>query len=119
MCHFHHRRLCEDLSERLHRFRDQRYLLSCWAIMPNHCHAVIRPFQEYVLEELLGAIKGVTARLINVKLRRTGALWEEEHLWPVIQYIGRNPRLPGLETEASWRCWVHPEWEAAGWEFRD
>jgi len=106
-----------------------RYRRSCWSIMPNHCHAVIRPFQGYVLEDLLGAIKGVTARFINVALGRTGALWEEgsygrivrdeKHLWRVIQYIGRNPRLAGLETEASWRCWVHPEWEAAGWGFRD
>ncbi len=128
-CQFRHRRSCEDLSERLHRFQDQRYLLSCWAIMPNHCHAVLRPFQGYTLEDLLGAIKGVTARLINASLGRTGALWEEEsydrivrdgeHLWYVIQYVGRNPRLAGLETEAAWRTWVHPEWEAAGWGFRD
>ncbi len=95
----------------------------------EHCHAVIRPFQGYALEDLLGALKGVTARLVNVVLGRGGALWEgesydrivrdEEHLWRVIQYIGRNPRLAGLETEAAWRSWVHPEWEAAGWGFRD
>ncbi len=128
-CHFRHRRSCEDLSKRLHRFQDRRYLLSCWAIMPNHCHAVLRPFQGYALEDLLGAIKGVTARFVNVALGRTGALWEEEsydrivrdeeHLWRVIQYIGRNPRLAGLDAEAAWRTWVHPEWEAAGWGFRD
>ena len=92
--------------------------------MPNHCHAVIRPSHEYALEKLLGTMKGVTARHINAALGSTGALWEEEcydrivrdeeHLWRVIQYIGRNPRIAGLATEAVWRRWIHPEWEAAG-----
>ena len=128
-CHFREQRWCRDLRERLHHFQDQHYLLSCWAIMPNHCHAVIRPFTGYDLEGLLGAMKGVTARHINLALGTTGALWadesydrivrDEEHLWRVIQYIGRNPRLAGLAAEATWRRWIHPEWEAAGWGFRD
>jgi len=128
-CHFRQKRWCDDLRERLHHFQDQRYLLSCLAIMPNHCHAVIRPFDEYALEDLLGAIKGVTARHINAALGTTGALWEEEsydrivrdeqHLWRVVQYIGRNPRLAGLTGEATWRRWIHFEWEAPGYGFRD
>lgn len=128
-CHFRERRWSQELSERLHHFQDQRYLLSCWAIMPNHGHAVIRPYEEFALEKLLGAMKGVTARHINNGLGTAGVLWEEEcydriirdeqHLWRVIQYIGRNPRMGGLAAEAAWRRWIHPEWEAAGWGFRD
>lgn len=127
LCHFREMRWCENLGERLHHSQGQRYLLSCRAIMPNHCHAVIRPFDGYALEDLLGAMKGVTARHINFALRRSGGLWEqegydrivrdEENLWRIIQYIGRNPRLGGLSHEAEWRRWVHPEWEAAGWGF--
>ncbi|HUS40559.1 MAG TPA: transposase [Pirellulales bacterium] len=128
-CHFREQRWCDDLRERLHHFQGQRYFLSCWAIMPNHCHAVIQPFKEYSLEDLLGAMKGVTARHINVALATSGSLWEEEcydrivrdeqHLWRVIQYIGRNLRLAGLAHEVAWRRWIHPDWEAAGWGFRD
>ena len=100
-----------------------------WAIMPNHCHAVIQPFEGHALEALLGAIKGVNARHVNSALVRTGALWEEEsydrivrdeeHLWRVVQYIGRNPRKAGLGSEANWRRWIHPVWESAGWRFID
>jgi REP element-mobilizing transposase RayT len=128
-CHFRDRRWCDELRERLHHFQDQRYLLSCWAIMPNHCHAVIKPFEGYRLEILLGAMKGVAARHIQRALGVTGTLWEEEcydrivrdeeHLWHVIQYIGRNPRTAGLAAEATWRLWVHPDWEAAGYRFRE
>ncbi len=128
-CHFREHRWCDDLRDRLHYFQDQRYFLSCWAIMPNHCHAVIRPFDDFDLEDLLGAMKGVTARHINSELGLSGKLWQdesydriirdEEHLWRVIQYIGRNPRLAGLQAEETWRRWVHPDWNAANWRFID
>ncbi len=128
-CHVSERRWRDDLRDRLHRFNEQRYFLSCWAIMPNHCHVVIRPFEDHALEDLLGAMKGVTARHINAALGTSGALWEEEsydrivrdeeHLWRVIQYIGRNPRLAGLAGEAYWRRWIHPEWERLGWKIQD
>jgi putative transposase len=128
-CHFREQRWCEDLAQRLHHFQHQRYFLACRAIMPNHCHALIQPFAGHELEDLLGAMKGVTARHINLALGTTGALWaeecydrivrDEEHLWRVIQYIGRNPRMCGLGTEVAWRRWIHPEWEAVGWRFFD
>jgi REP element-mobilizing transposase RayT len=128
-CHFREQRWCEVLRQRLEHFQDQRYQLSCWAIMPNHFHAVIRPFDGHTLEDLLGAIKGVAARHLNKALAADGALWaeecydrivrDEEHLWRVIQYIGRNPRVAGLAGEAAWRRWIHPAWEEAGWTFCD
>jgi REP element-mobilizing transposase RayT len=129
VCHFRQRRWSDDLRDRLQHFQDQRYFVACWSIMPNHCHAVIRPFDDYALEDLLGAIKGVTARHINVAIGTKGAIWEEEsydriirdeeHLWRVIQYIGRNPRMAGLADKTNWRCWIHPEWESAGLRFVD
>ena len=74
-------------------------------------------------------MKGVTARHINAARGVNEPLWEnecydrivrdEEHLWRVIQYIGRNPRLAGLATQAAWRRWIHPKWIAAGWRFLD
>jgi REP element-mobilizing transposase RayT len=128
-CYFRERRWSDDLRDRLNYFQDDRYFLSCYAIMPNHCHLLILPNQKQDLEDLLGAMKGVNARHINQTMDCSKAIWEEEsydrivrdeeHLWRVIQYIGRNPRLAGLANEAVWRRWVHPDWEAAGWGFCD
>jgi hypothetical protein len=59
-------------------------------------------------------------------LGKTGVLWQdesydrivrdEEHLWRCLQYIGSNPRKIGL-TNAEYRLWVNPDWEAIGWTF--
>ena len=112
-CHLAERRWANDLKERLYHLQNESYLLSCWVIMPRHCHAVTRPFDGHVLEDLLGATKGVSARHINNALDETGPLWEEEsydrfirdeeHLWRVIQYTGRNRRLAGLQHKEQWR----------------
>ena len=128
-CHFSARRWTEDLCDRLHYFHNERYLLFFWAILPNHCHLVIRPLESHALEALIGAMKGVTARHIQLAMGTTGALWEEEcydriirdeeHLWRIVQYIGRNPRTAGRVSENHWRRWIHPEWEAVGWKFID
>jgi putative transposase len=43
---------------------------------------------------------------------------DEEHLWRVVQYIGRNPRKAGLPRE-QWVRWIDPAWQKAGWNFVD
>lgn len=129
VCHFHSREWCEELRRRLHHFQDERYFLSCWAIMPNHCHAVIRPSGGHELEDVIGGMKATTSRTINTAIGGEGSFWaqesydrivrEDEHLWRVVQYIGRNPKKAGLGHENEWRRWIHPEWAAAGWNFQD
>ncbi|MCC7422694.1 MAG: transposase [Planctomycetaceae bacterium] len=128
-CHFRNRQLVDDLVGRLNHFQNDRYFLSCWTIMPNHVHLAMRPFDGHDLEDLIGAIKGVSARHLNLAIKESGDVWQDEsydrlirdgeHLWRVIQYIGRNPRKAGLAGEESWRRWIHPEWEKAGWGFRN
>jgi REP element-mobilizing transposase RayT len=96
--------------------------------MPNHCHLVIRPLDDWKLETILQGIQGVVAHRINANLNASGSLWQdesydrilrdEEHLWRVLQYIGHNPLKAGLSGE-SWRCWIEPSWQAAGWRFVD
>lgn len=127
-CCFRDAHLAAVLEEALLHFQDERYLVGCWAIMPNHCHLVMRPFENWPLEKTLRGIKGVVARRVNTLIGGYGSLWQdesydrivrdEEHLWRVIQYIGRNPRKAGLPCGA-WRRWIHPTWEAAGWRFVD
>ena len=127
-CHFKSQKLAFELRDSFMRFQGSRYFLSCWVIMQNHCHMVIRPSAEWSLEDLLQGIKGASARQVNSAVGRKGALWQdesfdhivrdEEHLWRVVQYIGRNLRKANLAHE-GWRRWLHPEWEAAGWRFVD
>ena len=127
-CHFRKREFADELARSVMHFQDQKYFVGSYVVMPNHCHLVIRPNDEFDLSKILGAMKGVVARYVNKSIRGSGSLWQqecfdriirdEEHLYHVIQYIGRNPRLAGL-PQSQWCRWVHPEWEKAGWGFRD
>ena len=96
--------------------------------MHNHVHLVMKPNVGFELEDILEGLKGFVSRKVNRHLSRTGVLWEqesfdriirdEEHLFRVIQYIGRNPGKAGYARE-QWVRWIYPEWEELGWGFRD
>ncbi len=119
--------LAAFLTSAMHHFDNDRYELDCYAVMPNHAHAIIRPLTaEHPLEEILGSWKKHSSRRINRELRQTGDLWQEEsydriirdeeHLWRAIQYIGSNPDKAGL-ARGSCPLWIRPEWIARGWRF--
>jgi REP element-mobilizing transposase RayT len=96
--------------------------------MPNHCHWVVQPYSGFELEKIIQACKGFVARIINLDLKKRGTLWQEEsydriirdeeHLYRIIQYIGRNPAMAGLPRD-QWFRWIEPSWQAAGWDFED
>jgi REP element-mobilizing transposase RayT len=127
-CYFREPRHAKQLAEALLHYQDKRCFTSCFVVMPNHCHAVMRPLGDFELEETLRLCKGYVARQINLERGQRGAIWEqesydrivrdEEHLYRVIQYIGRNPQSAGL-TAGQWLRWLHPSWRAAGWGFVD
>jgi putative transposase len=127
-CVFRDPRLANIMSDSLVHFQDQRYFTSCFVVMPNHVHAVIKPFDGYDLESLLQRMKIYVAIRVNKSLERSCELWEEEsydrmirneeHLWNIVQYIGRNPRKANLPV-GQWVRWIHPDWKAAGWDFID
>lgn len=118
----------DELQQRLHHFQEARYFLPCYVILPNHCHLVMRPYSGHPLETTLQGIKAIVARAINRARGNEGSLWQEEsydrivrdeeHLWRVVQYIGRNPSKANL-PQAQWHRWIHPQWQAAGWRFHD
>jgi REP element-mobilizing transposase RayT len=120
--------VCADLIEQaLQHFHGTRCLASCYVIMPNHIHAIIRPLDDYELSDVLASIKSYVAHQVNQHLTRSGRLWQtesydriirdEEHLFQVIQYIGRNPQKAGLDPAAC-RCWIREDWAQLGWGFR-
>ncbi len=127
-CVFLNRELADEMSNSLLHFQDERCLSSCFTVMVNHVHAVMKPLGEFELEDILESVKRFVSRKVNTVLGRSGKLWEEEsydriirdeqHLFRVIQYIGRNPAKAGLPVE-QWVRWVHSEWEHGGWRFRD
>jgi REP element-mobilizing transposase RayT len=127
-CVFREARFAKMMSNSLLHFQDQRHFTSCFVVMPNHVHVVIRPMTGFELEDCLQRIKQYVATHVNKDLHRHGPLWEEEsydrivrdeeHLWNVVQYIGRNPKKAGIPV-AQWVRWIHPDWQAAGWDFVD
>jgi putative transposase len=127
-CHFRDPQFAAELEEALMHFQNLRYHISCWVIMPNHSHLLMRPYDGWKLETILQGMKRVVAMRVNASLGKVGSLWQdesydrivrdEEHLWRVVQYIGRNPETAGLPP-SEWRCWVDLTREAAGWKFMD
>jgi hypothetical protein len=117
-----------ELRGAILHFHQQRYEIGCFAIMANHCHLVIRPFDEWDLEDELGSIKSIVAKFINRNETRTGELWQQEsydriirdaeHLYRIIQHIGADPRMAGL-PRVSWDRWINPAWRLLGWDFHD
>ena len=65
---------------------------------------------------------------INRQRGERGTLWQrescdriirdEEHLWRVIQYIGRNPTNAGIDPSTC-PLWIRPSWIKCGWNFFD
>lgn len=127
-CVLRHPELAKEMSDSLLRFQDQRYMTTCFTVMPNHVHCLTRPFDGFELEDILEGVKGRVSRRVNAHLGRRGPLWQREsydriirnveHLYHAVQYIGRNAARAGL-PRALWVRWVHPEWEKAGWGFVD
>lgn len=127
-CAFQESRFSQLMSESLLHFQDQRHFTACFVVMPNHVHAVMRPINGYELEDCLQRIKQFVSLRVQRALKMEESLWQqescdriirdEEHLWNVVQYIGRNPSKAGLPRN-QWVRWIHPDWKAAGWNFTD
>ena len=92
----------ETVVQAFHYFAGQRYLLGPFVVMPNHVHVIFSPIAPFQLDSILHSWKSFTAKQINRRLRRTGALWQKESFDHIIRsadefenktrYIIRNPR---------------------------
>lgn len=127
-CHLRNPIHATMMAGALQFYETTRCSVGCFIVMPNHIHAVMRPLLGHELEDVLQVIKGWSAHQINLAKGTRGELWtaesydriirDEEHLYRVIQYIGRNGRVAGLSTNEYLR-YISPEWQAAGWDFVD
>ena len=126
-CYFAKPEHAKKLSDALLHFQDQRYQVFTYVVMANHCHLAVRPRTGHSLEDILRAWKGYVSRQINLAVGGSGMLWQqesydrivrdEEHLYRIVQYIGRNPGKAGIPREC-WYRWIHPAWQQAGWDFQ-
>jgi putative transposase len=118
------------VADALVHFDGERFELGCYVVMPNHVHAIVRPFgcDEDSLGQVLKSWKGYTGRRINQHFGLEGSFWQkesfdriirdEEHLYRAIQYIGANPTKSGLSDQTVLR-WIRPEWAKLGWRFEE
>lgn len=101
-CPLKHKEHRTIVSDSLHFGDGMTYQLIAFVIMPNHVHLLIQPYGEERVEKIIGSIKRFTAKAINEKLSRRGALWQRE-IWArivrnpgsltrYIEYIRQNPR---------------------------
>jgi REP element-mobilizing transposase RayT len=103
-------------------FEGQRYRQFAWSVMPNHVHAVFRPFPNWSLEKIMHSWKSFTAKEADKMLNRTGEFWEpeyydhlirsEEEFYRYIEYVTSNPKRAGL---GDWKwVWVRAGLKQAG-----
>ena len=105
--------LAAVVENALLHFQGERYALSAWCVMPNHAHAVVTPFVEHALSDVLQTWKSYSAHEINRRLNRKGKVWQKEsfdHLVrnqagfeKFVSYTERNPVAAGLVANpADW-----------------
>ncbi len=95
-------------------------------IMPDHAHLLFTPLRDrdgwtFVLPEILRAIKGASARSINLLNESCGPVWQDESfdhvlrgdesLQETIEYIRQNPVRRGLVEKPEDYRWL---WIACG-----
>ncbi len=96
------------VDDALNYFKDTRYLLHEWVIMPNHIHLLLTPINDFTLEKLMHSLKSYTSNQINKSTGRKGKLWKDESYDHIVRnakqfraiskYIIRNPVKAGLKS---------------------
>jgi len=93
--------LANCVADALLHFNNQRYVMDTFVVMPNHVHALFRLLPPHRLESVIKSWKGFSAREINRRLKKQGAVWQENYWDRMIrnenhwaksrEYILQNP----------------------------
>lgn len=104
--------IAEHVVTSIKHFKDERYKLLAWCIMPNHVHLLITPIAGHELPGIMHSIKRHSARECNKLLKREGEFWQSEYydhlirdpdeLLRQVEYIWSNPDKASL-TPWAWR----------------
>ena len=81
------------VTQAIHRGEELgQYALRAYVVMPNHVHVLLEPILS--LSRLTNGIKGVSARVANLKLGRTGKpFWQDESFDHWIRNQGQFTRI--------------------------
>ena len=97
-----------------------KFDLHAAVVMPDHVHLIYSPLRRedgwsYSLPEIMKLIKGRSARYINLALKRSGPVWQEEFFDHVlrsndrlvdrVEYVCQNPVRAGIvraEVDYPW-----------------
>lgn len=95
------------VANSLLHFDEQRYVLTDFAVMPNHVHLLVAFPTEAALFEQCDSWKHYTAVQLNRRLGRRGRFWEEDQFDHLVRsadrfdhyrrYIAENPDRAGLQ----------------------
>jgi len=124
--------VADIVTEKIHSMNGKHFQLMTYCIMPNHVHLLIEPIiaddlrhrgatSQYPATDALRLLKGSTARICNLKLKRSGHFWnhesydhfvrDEQELERIIKYILYNPVK--AELVEAWEKWqftyINPE----------
>ncbi len=121
----------QSVMDAMFYFHGTRYILFAAVVMPDHAHILIEPQPKewdangdpvfWSLGDLMHSIKSFTAKEINKRIGKTGAVWEKESFdWLIrseselqekFAYITSNPQREGLTSDGA-----YPYLWAKGWE---
>jgi REP element-mobilizing transposase RayT len=94
-------------------------------VMPDHVHLLLTPLRDlrgshFGLAEVIGSIKSVSARRVNIALGRRGHVWQDESFDHVLrldeglraqaEYICDNPVRAGIARSQDEYPWLWREW---------
>lgn len=107
-CHLRQSDLRDIAEDSLRHFHQERFWLGDYVFVPNHVHAFMTPLGDEALEDILGSIKGYSARRINRLANRTGeSLWQRETYDHIVRdieelkvlrrYLAENPKKAKLK----------------------
>jgi REP element-mobilizing transposase RayT len=109
---------CEIMVSTLKHFDGQRFELLAYVVMPDHVHVLVRPYEGYLLHELVHSWKSYTANRLQRVGGRKGRIWQEDYFDRIMrdepefiekaQYILNNPlKIKPQIEEYPW-VWVKP-----------
>ncbi len=94
------------VAETLRHFEGERSLVHAWVVMPNHVHLLFSPLGDHAIASLMHSWKGFSARQINTRMNRSGAVWQKsyfdrmirdwDHFSNCARYIRNNPKKAKL-----------------------
>ena len=96
------------VADSLRFFDEDRYVMRCFVVMPNHVHMLVQFPSDSDMKSQCESWKRFTATKINKVLARTGYFWQgesfdhlvrsEEQYAHLLDYIAGNPRKAGLSA---------------------